>query len=49
MHNFTQTCQVVTAVIEQCMLQKGGGKLCMVSLYVELLTYIHCRVTKEEW
>lgn len=36
----------VTAVTEQCVIQRGGGKLCMVSLYLGLLTHIHCRVTK---
>lgn len=42
----TQTCQVRNCSYRTVNDTEGGGKQCMVSLYLGLLTHIHCRVTK---
>lgn len=41
-----QTCQVRNCSYRTVNDTQGGGKLCMVSLYLGLLTHINCRVTK---
>lgn len=49
MLNCTQTCQVRNCSYRTVHDTVGGGKLCMVSLYLGLLTHIHCTVTKKEF
>ena len=41
-----QTCQVRNCSYRTVNDTQGGGKLCMVSLYLGLLTHINCRLTK---